>query len=54
MWSIAHHPKQESGINLEIHSPRLCGGEKQQNMMMDGHREREKEAIWEDEETRGQ
>lgn len=48
MRSVAHHPEQESGINLEIHSPRLCGGERRQYV----RENRMRETIWGDEETK--
>lgn len=44
MQSIAHHPEQKSGINLEIHSPRLCGGRGQQNMRKNREAEEECES----------
>ena len=53
MRSVAHHPEQESGINLEIHSPRLCGGERRHNTMKNREAGVKRERIGGDGETRG-
>ena len=52
MRSVAHHPEQESGINLEIHSPRLCGGERRHNMTKNKEAEEKRERIRGNGETR--